>query len=57
MQTGSLEVGKLADFVVLEENLFEVDVEAISETRALATYFAGRQVYPAKAIAGSVKHE
>ena len=43
--TGSIEVGKFADLVVLDQNLFEIDVKDISETKALMTLFAGRVVY------------
>jgi predicted amidohydrolase YtcJ len=45
--TGSLEVGKLADIVVLDKNLFEVEPVRISETRALLTFFGGRLVHGA----------
>lgn len=44
---GSLETGKLADFVVLNHNLLEVPAERISDTVVQATYFAGEQVYAA----------
>ena len=43
--TGSIEVGKLADLVVLDRNLFEIEAEEISETRALLTLFGGRPVH------------
>ena len=43
--TGSLEVGKLADLVVLDRNLFEVEPEQISETRVLLTLLEGEPVY------------
>ena len=44
-QTGSIEVGKLADLVVLNRNLFEIAPEAISTTKVLLTLFEGKQVY------------
>jgi len=44
-QTGSLEVGKLADLVVLDRNLFEIEVHDISETNALLTLFEGQVVH------------
>jgi predicted amidohydrolase YtcJ len=44
---GSIEVGKLADLVVLDQNLFDIDLEQIPETRIVMTFFEGRQVYPA----------
>jgi len=43
---GSIEAGKLADLVILEQNLFEIDVEQIPTNRIAMTFFEGRQVYP-----------
>jgi len=43
--TGSLEVGKLADIVVLDKNLFAVEPVRISETRVVLTFLAGELVY------------
>jgi len=43
--TGSLEVGKLADIVVLDKNLFAVEPVRISETRVLLTFLGGALVY------------
>ncbi|MFT4115220.1 amidohydrolase [Bradyrhizobium sp.] len=43
--TGSIAVGKFADFIILDRNLFEIPPRAISETRVLQTYFAGKRVY------------
>lgn len=46
---GSLEVGKFADFVVLSENILEIDPTAISETRVLKTVMHGRTTFDATA--------
>ncbi len=46
-ETGSLEVGKSADLIMLDRNLFTTPVEALAHTRVLTTYFAGRAVYEA----------
>jgi predicted amidohydrolase YtcJ len=43
--TGSIETGKLADFIVLDQNLFEIPVADISETSVLLTVFGGRAVH------------
>lgn len=43
--TGSLEVGKLADIVVLDKNLFDVEPVRISETNVVLTFMDGKLVY------------
>jgi predicted amidohydrolase YtcJ len=47
--TGSLEVGKRADLVVLDRDIFSVDPHTIGDTKVLATYLDGRLVYTAPA--------
>ena len=44
-ETGSLEVGKSADLVVLSGNLFELDPHEIAKARVLLTLFEGRAVH------------
>jgi predicted amidohydrolase YtcJ len=46
-RTGTIEVGKLADLVVLDRNLFELSADRISEARVVATLFGGRIVHGA----------
>ena len=46
---GSIEVGKAADFVVLSDNPFEVDVNKIKDIRVLRTYLNGTRVYKEEA--------
>ncbi len=43
--TGSLEVGKLADIVVLDHNLFDMEPVRISETQVLLTFMNGKIVH------------
>ena len=47
--TGSLEVGKRADLVVLDRDIFTVDPDTIGDTKVLMTYLDGRLVYTAPA--------
>ncbi len=43
--TGSIEVGKSADFIVLDKNLFEIPETSISDTEVEQTWFEGKLVY------------
>ena len=43
--TGSIEVGKLADLVVLDRNLFEIPVDRIHEVRVDRTLLERKTVY------------
>jgi hypothetical protein len=45
---GSIEVGKLADLVVLEQDLFDIEIEQIPEIQIAMTFFEGKIVYPAE---------
>ena len=45
-QIGSLEAGKLADFVVLDRDLLTCPEDEIRDARALATYLDGKRVFP-----------
>lgn len=42
---GTIEVGKAADLVVLDQNLFKIDVMSIHKTRVLLTLLDGEPVY------------
>ncbi len=43
--TGSIEKGKLADLIVIDRNLFEIEPAEISDANVLLTLFAGEPVY------------
>lgn len=47
-ETGSIEVGKAADLVVLDRNLFEIPPSQIHETKVLWTLLDGKEVYRAQ---------
>jgi hypothetical protein len=44
-KTGTIEVGKRADLIVLDRNLFEIPVTEISEAKVLLTLMDGKEVY------------
>jgi predicted amidohydrolase YtcJ len=44
---GSIETGKLADLIILSQNLFEVELHSINKTKVLATIVGGRVVFQA----------
>ena len=44
-ESGSLEIGKSADFILLDRNLFEIDQEDIHRTRVLWSVLEGREVF------------
>jgi predicted amidohydrolase YtcJ len=43
--TGSLEIGKLADLIVLDRNFFDVPADEIADIQVLQTVVGGRVVY------------
>jgi predicted amidohydrolase YtcJ len=46
--TGSLEVGKLADLIVLDRNVLRIPAEEIAQVKVLQTVVGGRTVYEAQ---------
>lgn len=46
---GSLEPGKLADLIVVSQNIFEIDPHKISNTKVITTIIGGRIVFQAEA--------
>jgi predicted amidohydrolase YtcJ len=46
---GSIEPGKLADLIIVSQNIFEVDPHAIAKTKVVKTIVGGRVVYQADA--------
>jgi predicted amidohydrolase YtcJ len=43
--TGSLSIGKFADLIILDRNIFTCDAHDIGDTKVLLTLLAGRQVH------------
>lgn len=44
-ETGSIEVGKKADFVILDQDIMETDQNQLRAVKVLATYIGGEQVF------------
>ncbi len=44
--TGSIEIGKMADLIVLDKNLFNIAVDEISNVKVIMTFFEGKKVFP-----------
>ncbi|MDB4754871.1 amidohydrolase [bacterium] len=47
-EKGSLEVGKSADFIVLQKDILHAPNEALKNNKVIATFVNGKQVFPAK---------
>ncbi|PID68516.1 MAG: amidohydrolase [Flavobacteriales bacterium] len=44
-EKGSIEVGKMADFIILDKNIMEIPIEQVPETKVLETYVNGELVW------------
>jgi predicted amidohydrolase YtcJ len=49
-ETGTLEVGKLADLAVLDRDLFDRDAGPIGEARVVGTFVGGAPVFEDAAL-------
>jgi predicted amidohydrolase YtcJ len=49
--TGSLELGKLADLIVLDRNVMQIPADEIADTKVLQTVVGGHIVYSAAGVA------
>jgi len=47
-EKGSIEIGKFADFVILNQDIMTVEEAKLPKTKALATYLNGEKVYQAE---------
>lgn len=44
-EKGSIEKGKFADFIVLDQNIMEIETDKIAKTKVLKTYLGGELVF------------
>ena len=47
-ETGSIEVGKSADLIVIDKNLLDMPATDIHKTQVLMTFFKGKEIYRVK---------
>jgi len=47
-RTGTIEVGKQANLIILERNIFDIPIEDVGNTTIFRTYFEGQLVYEAE---------
>ena len=47
-ETGTIEVGKSADFIVINQNILEVPANKIYKTKVLRTVLQGKTVFERK---------
>jgi len=47
-EKGSIEVGKYADFVILDNDIMKIDGSALPKVKVLKTYVNGEKVYEKK---------
>ncbi len=45
-EKGSIEAGKLADFIIIDRDLLQCQTDDIATTKVLGTYLGGKKVYP-----------
>ncbi|SNR16809.1 amidohydrolase [Tenacibaculum jejuense] len=43
-EKGSIEVGKMADFIILDQDIMTVEINKVPKTKVLETYLAGQKV-------------
>src|SRR5206468_3063448 len=44
-ETGSIEVGKKADFIILDKNLMKIPEKDVLRTKVVMTFISGKKVY------------
>ncbi len=42
---GTIEIGKLADFIIIDRNIFDIDLNEISRIKVIKTYLGGEEVF------------
>ena len=46
-ERGSIEVGKMADLVILDGDIMEIELNKVPQTKVLATFLGGKMVFNA----------
>jgi predicted amidohydrolase YtcJ len=50
-EKGSIETGKLADFIILDRDILECPIDQIASTQVLQTFLGGEKIYDANLTA------
>jgi len=45
LEKGSIEKGKMSDFIILDRDIMQVDINSVPESKVLATYLNGEKVF------------
>jgi len=52
-ERGSIKVGKYADFIIIDQDIFNIQPKQLHNTKVLSTYFEGEEVYQVGPYNGS----
>jgi predicted amidohydrolase YtcJ len=45
LEKGSIEKGKMSDFIILDRDIMQVEINSVPESKILSTYVNGEKVF------------